>query len=377
VTVEIFVMASFQPTEEQQLIRDTITDFSREQIRPVARDADESGQIPSALVQQAWELGLVQSPIPEAFGGAGETPSAVTGCLVCEELGWGDLSIALHVLAPRLVIQPVLALGNDIQQRNIFPAYTGRHFTAGTAAIVEPRFGFDVNELATIATQQGSDFILNGTKCFVPLAADAQHVLAYARSNDELSAFVVPRGTPGLTILEREQNMGLKAVATYELTLDNCRVPATARLEGNLSPLLNRSRVALASLGVGVARAAFEYARDYAKERRAFGSAIAQKQAIAFMLAEMALEIDAARLLTWEAAWKIDAGQDIDSGSSTVSGATREACTAKNYAANMALKVTDNAVQVLGGHGYIRDHLVELWLRNARGFATFEGLTII
>ncbi len=370
-------MASFQPTEEQQLIRDTVAAFSREQIRPVARDADESGQIPSALVQQAWELGLVQSPIPETFGGAGEVPSAVTGALVCEELGWGDLSIALHVLAPHLVIQPVLALGTATQQQQVFSAYTGQHFTAGTAAIVEPRFGFDVNELATTATPHANDFIVNGTKCFVPLAADAQHVLVYAQANDGLSAFVIPRGAPGLTISEREKNMGLKAVATYELTLDNCRVPAAARLEGNLAPLLNRSRVALASLAVGVARAAFEYARDYARERRAFGSAIAQKQAIAFMLAEMALEIDAARLLTWEAAWKIDAGQDTGSGTGTVSGATREACIAKNYATNMVLKVADNALQVLGGHGYIRDHLVELWVRNARGFATLEGVAIV
>jgi alkylation response protein AidB-like acyl-CoA dehydrogenase len=138
------------------------------------------------------------------------------------------------------------------------------------------------------------------------------------------------------------------------------------RLSGDFKPLHNRSRVALASMAVGVARAAFEYARDYAKERRAFGQAIAQKQAIAFMLAEMAIEIDATRLLTWEAAWKIDRGED----------ATREACLAKNYAANMALKVTDNAVQVLGGHGYIRDHLVELWLRNGRGFAVFEGMAM-
>jgi alkylation response protein AidB-like acyl-CoA dehydrogenase len=370
-------MASFQPTEEQQLIRDTIASFAREQIRPVARDADESGQIPSALIQHAWDLGLVQSPIPETFGGAGETPSAITGALVCEELGWGDLSIALHVLAPRLVLQPVLALGNTTQQQQVFPSYTGPHFTAGTAALVEPRFGFDVNELATTATQQGNDFLLNGTKCFVPLAADAQHVLVYARSNAGLNAFVVPQGTPGLTVAEREKNMGLKAVATYELTLDNCRLPATARLAGSLAPQLNRSRVALASLAIGVARAAFEYARDYAKERQAFGTAIAQKQAVAFMLAEMALEIDAARLLTWEAAWKIDAGQDTASTTSTVSGATREACIAKNYAANMVLKVTDNAVQVLGGHGYIRDHLVELWLRNARGFAMLEGLAIV
>lgn len=367
-------MAGFQPTEEQQLIRDTVATFAREQIRPVAREADETGQIPSSLIQQAWELGLVQSTIPEAFGGVGESPSAITGSLVCEELAWGDLSIALHVLAPRLVTQPIIALGTETQQQ-VLSAYTGSEFTAGSAAVIEPRFGFDINELTTTATSKGEEVLLNGSKCLVPLAADAHHLVVYARAADGLSAFVIPRGTPGLMIREREKNMGLKAIATYELTLENCRVPASTRLVGNLSPVLNRSRVALASLAVGVARAAFEYATAYAKERRAFGSAIAQKQAIAFMLAEMAVEIDAARLLTWEAAWKIDAGQDVPTG--ILSAATREACLAKNYAASMALKVTDNALQVLGGHGYIRDHFVELWLRNARGFAMFEGMATV
>src|SRR5262245_36808954 len=367
-------MVSFQPTEEQQLIRETVASFAREQIRPAARDADETGQIPGSVAQQAWDLGLIQSTIPETFGGAGENPSALTGALVCEELGWGDLSLALHILAPWLVTQPLILLGTEEQQQ-VLPGYIGTAFTAGTAAIMEPRFGFDVNELAATATRSGGDFVLNGTKCLVPLAAEAQHVLVYVRDDEGLSAFIVPQSTPGLMITDREKNMGLKAIATYELTLENCRVPARARMSGNLSTLLNRSRVALAALATGVARAAFEYARDYAKERRAFGTAIAQKQAIAFMLAEMATEIDATRLLTWEAAWKIDAGQDVPVES--LSAATREACLAKNYAANMVLKVTDNAVQILGGHGYIRDHPVELWLRNGRGFATFEGLAMV
>jgi acyl-CoA dehydrogenase len=368
-------MVNFQPTEEQQLIRETVASFAREQIRPLAHEADETGQIPSTLIQQAWELGLVQSTIPEIYGGVGETPSAVTGALVCEELAWGDLSIALHVLAPQLLIQPILALGNEEQKQRLLPTYAGTTFTAGTAAIMEPRFGFDVNELAVTAVREQETFVINGIKCYVPLAAEAQHLLIYTRTAERPSAFVVPRDTPGVTVAEREKNMGIKAIATYEVTLANCRVPYSAQLEGSLSPLLNRSRVAIASLAVGVARAAFEYARDYAKDRRAFGVAIGQKQAIAFMLAEMATEIDAARLLTWEAAWKIDAGLDTPQGE--VSGATREACLAKNYAANMALKVADNAVQILGGHGYIRDHPVEMWLRNARGFATFEGLAIV
>jgi acyl-CoA dehydrogenase len=365
----------FQPTEEQQLIRETVASFAREQIRPAARDADETGQIPGALVQQAWDLELIQSTIPEAFGGAGESPSALAGALVCEELGCGDLAIALHILAPWLVTLPLIILGTKEQQQQVLPRYSGAAFTAGTAAVMEPRFGFEVTELATTTARNNGDFILNGAKCLVALAAEAQHVLVYASDDENLSIFIVPQGTPGLIVTEREKNMGLKAVATYELRLENCRVPARARMTGNLSTLLNRSRVALAALATGVARAAFEYARDYAKERRAFGTAIAQKQAIAFMLAEMATEIEATRLLTWEAAWKIDAGQDVPVGS--LSAATREACLAKNYAANMVLKVTDNAVQILGGHGYIRDYPVELWLRNGRGFAMFEGLAMV
>jgi len=359
-------MISFQPSEEQQLVRDTVASFAHEQIRPAAREADESGHIPEALVQQAWELGLVQNVIPEAQGGYGDQRSAITSALVCEELAWGDLSIALHVLAPRLAIYPVLELGSDAQRQEILPAYTGAQFTAGTAAVMEPRFNFDLAELDTTAKRENGHFVLNGRKCYVPLAAEAQHTIIYARGDAGLSAFAVPRGTAGLGIGEREKNMGLKALATYEVQLDNCRVPAGAQISGDFTPLFNRSRVALASLAVGVARAAFEYARDYAKERHAFGMAIARKQAIAFMLAEMAIEIDATRLLTWEAAWKIDRGEN----------ATREACLARNYAANMVLKVTDNALQVLGGHGYIRDHLVELFLRNGRGFATFEGLAV-
>ena len=359
-------MVSFQPSEDQQMVRDTVAAFAAEQVRTASRDADERNEVPVALAQQAWELGIVQSAIPEQYGGAGDTLSAITSALVCEELGWGDLSIALHILAPRLVVYPVLALGTEAQKKEILPVYAGAEFTPGTAAVMEPDFRFDANEPATTAVRRNGDWVLNGAKCYVPLVSDARHTLVYARAEDGLGAFVVPAGNPGVNVAEREKNMGIHALATYELTLEDCVVPASARLSGELKPLLNRSRVALASLAVGVARAAFEYARDYAKDRHAFGVAIAQKQAIAFMLAEMATEIDAARLLAWEAAWKIDRGED----------ATREACLAKNYADNMVLKVTDNAVQILGGHGYIRDHMVELWLRNGRGFAVFQGLAM-
>jgi len=368
-------MVSFQPSEEQQLVRDTVAAFAREQIRVVAREVDETGSIPNSVIQQGWELGLVTAAIPEVLGGGGDTRSAVTGALVAEELGWGDLAIALHILAPRLLVYPFLEMGTEEQKREFLPAFAGPRFRAATAALMEPRFGFDPAEMTTTAQREDGYYVLNGAKCYVPLAQSAEAILVYARIGntgyENVAGFLVPRDTPGLSVAEREKNMGLRGIETYELVLEDCRVPAANRLGGergcDFARILNECRVGLAALAVGVARAAFEYARDYAKQRKAFGVYIAQKQAIAFMLAEMAIEIDASRLLTWEAAWKLDRGED----------ATREAVLAKQYAANTALRVADCAVQILGGHGYIRDHPVEMWLRNARGFAIFEGLAIV
>ncbi|HEY8516647.1 MAG TPA: acyl-CoA dehydrogenase family protein [Candidatus Binatia bacterium] len=363
-------MFDLELTEDQKLVQETVASFARAEIRPAARDADETGTIPSHLAEKGYELGLVSSAIPEEHGGFGEQRSAVTGAIVLEELGWGDLSIALQLLAPRLVVYPLLEAGTPEQRAKLLPAFA-KGYRAATAAVVEPRFDFDTVEFATTATPQNGGFVLNGTKCFVPLAAESETLLVVAQQGEGPAAFLVDRNTPGVTVSEREKNMGLKALPTYEVTFENVRLPAEARLGGergaDVERLLNLSRIALGSLAVGVARAAFEYARDYAKERKAFGVAIAQKQAIAFMLAEMAIEIDATRLLLWEAAWMLDKGLP----------ATREAVLAKRYASNMVLKVTDNAVQVLGGHGYVRDHPVELWLRNARGFTSFEGMAIV
>jgi acyl-CoA dehydrogenase len=376
-------MISFDLSEDQTLAKETVGAFALEQMRPAARDADERGEVPSTVIAKAWELGLVASAIPEAYGGFGDARSALTGAIVLEELGYGDLSIALHVLAPRLLVYPLLEHGNDEQKKRLLPSFTQAEFRAATAAVLEPSMNFDLSALGATATSEKGRYVLRGRKAFVPLAEGSETLLVYARRADAgpagtpldgyraVEGFLVERGTPGLEISAPEKNMGIKALRTHELTLSDVQVPAEARLGGNdgidFARLMNRSRVAVAALAVGVARAAYDYARDYAKERKAFGVAIAQKQAIAFMLAEMAIEIDAARLLVWEAAWAIDRDRE----------ATREAYLAKHYAANMALKVCDNAVQVLGGHGYIRDHLVELWLRNARGFATFEGLAIV
>ena len=369
-------MIDFELSEEQQMIRDSVGSFAREEIRPAARPADESGAIPPELIAKAWQLGLVRGPIPEKFGGDGGERSAVTGAIVAEELGFGDLAIALAVLAPRLLAYPVLEMGTDDQRAKYLKRFTGDSFVAASAALMEPRYDFDLTAPQASARRDGASFMLNGAKCMVPLAKESDTILIYAATDPGagfagVDGFIVPRDAQGVSVSEREKNMGLKALATYGVTLKDCLVNADARLGGeqraNYSRLMSEGRVALCAIAVGMMNAAFEYARDYAKERKAFGVPIATKQAIAFMLADMAIEIDAARLLVWEAASHLDHGED----------ALKESYLAKNYVAASALKVTDNAVQALGGHGYIREHPVEMWLRNARGLSALDGLATV
>jgi len=359
----------FEFDEEQQLIRETVNSFAAERIRTAAREADELGAVPEALVASAWELGLIQGSVPEAYGGyASGAPSAVTGALVAEGLAEGDLSIALHLLSPRLVVDPVLVLGTDAQKHRILPEYLDARFVAGSAAVVEPRMNFHFTKMQTTARRDGQDWVLDGDKCMVPLARTAPNIVVYAKDDaGALTAFVVPSGTAGLEIGEREKMLGLHALELYPLSLRGCRVPDAARLPGDASVMLRRARVAQSAMAVGVAKATLDYAINYAKERDAFGVKIAQKQAIAFMLADMATETDAARLLNWEAAWNLDQGND----------SAREVALAHRYCADMVMTVTDNGLQVLGGHGFIRDHPSEMWVRNGRGFATFEGIACV
>ena len=370
-------MIGFDLTDEQKMIRETVAAFAIEEVRPAARQADESGTIPDALIARGAELGLVRGSIPEDFGGYGDTRSAVTGAIVLEELAYGDLSIALHLLAPRLLAFPLIEAGTDAQRERFLNPLAAEQFSPASAALMEPKFDFEPSLMETTARRDGDGaFVLNGAKCCVPLAAQSNTILIYATAMADrglagVEAFIVPRDTPGLTISKREKNMGLKGLETFELALKDCRLPLDARLGGdpgcNFTRFLSQSQVAMAAMAVGVARAAYDYARAYAKERKAFGAPIATKQAIAFMLAEMAIEIDATRLLVWEAAWHLDNGKD----------ALKESSRARNYAASSSLMVADNALQVLGGHGYIREHPVEMWLRNARGFAVLEGLAIV
>lgn len=366
-------MVSFDLTPEQRLLADTASTFARDRIRPAAREADESGDLPFQLVDTAWQIGFIQASIPESYQGFGGPRAALNGALFAEQLAWGDLSLAMAALSPALVAFPLLSNGTDDQKSELLPRFTGDSFPYATAALLEPCYQFDPQHLTTSARAEGNAFVLNGKKCFVPLADQAGLLLVYAQDSTSggPQGFLLERGTAGLHVGEREKNMGIKALPSYELSLVDCRVPAARRLGGSsgcdYASILDYSRIALAAMAVGLARGAFEYARDYAKDRHQFGEPVASRQAIAFMLADMAIDVDASRLMVWEAAWKLDRGQQ----------ATREVYLAKLYADDMVLKVSDGAVQTLGGHGYIREHPVEMWLRNARGFATFDGLATV
>jgi alkylation response protein AidB-like acyl-CoA dehydrogenase len=365
-------MYSFDPTEEQQMLIDAVHKFAVTDLRAAAHEAEESRELPKKLIGKGWELGLLQASIPESYGGFGER-SAVTGVLAVEEMAFGDLALSLAVLAPGLFATPILLTGTEEQKKEYLPKVIAGDWAPYTAALTEFAFDFDPHELKTSATFNNDEYLLNGEKAFVPFAKDAEMMLVYANLDGATQGFIVPKDADGLTVSdEREKLMSLNALPMVRVKLDGVKVPAANRVGGasgmDFELVLASMRVASAAAAVGVANAAFEYSRDYAKEREVFGVKVAQKQAIAFMLAEMRTEIEAIRLLTWEAAWKLDQGRE---------DASNDAYLAATGAADMAMMVTDRAVQILGGHGYIREHPVEMWMRNGRGFATFTGLVIV
>ncbi|MCP4141483.1 MAG: acyl-CoA dehydrogenase [Chloroflexi bacterium] len=361
-------MYSFEPNEEQQMLIDAVSRYAESDLRPVAEEAEEEGKFPDGLVEKGWEMGVLQASIPEEYGGFGEY-SSVTGALAAEELAYGDLPGALAVMTPNLFVLPILLAGSEAQKEKFIPPVIEMEWKAYTAALIEPFFDFDPTDLKTTAVADGDGFVISGKKTYVPHAADAEMMIVYANIGGVTQGFIVPAGAEGLTVSEEENKlMSMSALPQYDVLLENVRVPAENRLEGDFEAVLAASRVGLAALALGVAKASLDYAIEYAKDREVFGVKVAQKQAIAFMMAEMVTEIEATRMLTWEAAWMLDNNKEE---------AHKSAYLASISAIDMVMMVTDRGVQILGGHGYIREHPVERWMRNGRGFATFTGLAIV
>lgn len=366
-------MISFTPTEEQQMLVDAVRRYATNNVRPVAHESDEGGAFPEAVIRTGWEIGILPGNIPEDLGGFGESYSALTGALAYEELAFGDLSLAMHVMTPALVAMPIMLEGTDAQREEFMELFLDETPPPLTAALIEPRILFTPDKLQTTAARHNGGYVLSGKKAYVPLAEGADWILVYAWNEEagKVDGFLVRGDAAGLTVGPREKLMGVQALPTYPVTLENVAVDAAYRLGGetgaNFARLQAHSRVALAAMAVGVMRGATEYAIQYAKEREQFGAPIATKQAIAFMLADCAIEVDSTRLMVWEAAWQLDQGAD----------AVKESYLAKQYADKAAVMVTDAGVQTLGGYGYIREYPAERWLRNARGFATFYGMAML
>lgn len=362
-------MYSFEPSEEQQMLIEAVGKYAVNDLRPAAHDAEETRELPRKLVEKGWELGFLQASAPEAYGGFGER-NAVTGVLAVEEMAFGDLAGALAVMTPSLFATPILLGGSEEQKQEYLPKIVGGDWAPYTAALMEMSFDFDPNALKTSAKANGDNYTLNGEKVFAPFAKDAEALIVYANLDGVTQGFIVKKGSAGLSISEdREKVMGLNALPMYRVKLENVTADRLGGASGHdFELILSAMRVASAAAALGVARSSFEYAKNYAKEREAFGVKIAQKQAIAFMLAEMATEMEAIRLLTWEAAWKLDTGRE---------DAANAAYLAFTGACDMAMMVTDRGVQIYGGHGYIRENPVELLMRNGRGFPMLLGLAIV
>lgn len=362
----------FGMSEEQSSMKDTVAKLVKSMVAGnPAHDMDEAKQLPREIIDKVWELGATVSTVPEEYGGYGMEYSPIMNTILLEELAAGDMALAIASTLPSTFIYTILQMGTDEQKKKYLPSYCTPTYQTCTVALNEPQFRFDAVSLETKAVKNGGKYIINGKKCFVPMAKDSGHMLVAADIDGKMDLFIVEGNNPGLKIGEREKNLGMYALDSFPVVLENCEVPADDRVGGDhgcdYSRFLQKTRIAMSAIGTGVSRASYEYAREYAKERVQFGEPIASRQAIAFMIAEMAYEVDAMRLMTWKAASALEAGRD----------AKKEAYLAKLYAGEMTMKLTDFGVQILGGHGYIRENPVERYYRNGRGIAILEGMATV
>jgi len=362
---------SFDLTEEQQALQELAHDFAERELRPIAREWDEREDFPRELLRQAAALGLTSHAIPAEYGGGGA--SAVTSALVAEELSWGCAGLAAPIGATMFPVRPLLRAGNEEQRQRWLPRLASEEGCLAAIAFTEPGAGSDVAGMVATARRHGDGYVLNGEKCYVTNGGIADVTLVFAKLDGAVTAFVLEAGDQGVRTGRKEPKLGLRASYTGSILLDDAYLPADRLLgaEGEgLAIALDffmHSRPQVAASAVGIARAAFEYATAYANERRAFGNPLLAKQGVSFKLADMAIGVEAARLLVWRAAAALDAGRDAGLLGSF----------AKAFAADTAMSVATDAVQVLGGAGIMRDHPVEKWLRDAKVLQIVEGTSEI
>jgi alkylation response protein AidB-like acyl-CoA dehydrogenase len=361
----------FDLSAEQQALRDLAHDFAEKELRPIAREWDEREDCPRELLGKAAALGLTSHAIPSEYGGGGV--SAVTSSLIAEELSWGCAGLSAPIGATMFPVRPLLRSGTEAQKRRWLPRLAAEEGCLTAIAFTEPGAGSDVAGIQATARREGEDYVLGGEKCYVTNGGIAELTIVFAKLDGAITAFLLEAGDPGVSAGRKEPKLGLRASYTGSILLDEARIPADRLVGeegGGLAIALDffmHSRPQVAASAVGIARAAFEYATAYANERRAFGKPLIAKQGVSFKLADMAMQVEAARLLVWRAAAALDAGEDAGLLGSY----------AKAFAGDVAMSIATDAVQVLGGAGIMRDHPVEKWMRDAKVMQIVEGTSEI
>jgi acyl-CoA dehydrogenase len=367
-------MVDFSLTEEQMALRELAHDFAEREIRPVAWEYDREATWPGSVIEKAWEVGLMNAHIPEAYGGAGA--SFMDGVLIEEELGWGCSGIGTSISCNGLAAAPVV-LGGSEQVKKTYLGMLVEAPRLASFCLTEPDAGSDVSGMRTHAVRRHDKYVINGSKTFITNGGYADWYTVYAKTDpaagrNGISAFVVPRDA-GVVVDKHEDKMGQRASNTATISFHDVEVPA-----GNLlgdenhgfrlaMMTLDRTRPGVAAMAVGIARAAFELAVGYSKERVQFGVPIAMHQAIQFLIADMATKVHVARLATWNSAVLLDQGRRN----------TLESSHAKRFAADSAMEVTTDAVQIYGGYGFIKDYPVEKLMRDAKIMQLYEGTSQI
>ena len=367
-------MVDFTLTDEQKDLREMAHNFAEKEMRKVAWDFDKEGTWPQEIIEKAWEVGLMNTHTPEKYGGPGL--HYLSGTLIEEELGWGCSGIGTSLAANGLASAPV-ALGGSEEIKAEYLGMLTEEPKLASFCLTEPDAGSDVSGMKTTATRKGDKWVITGSKCFITNGQYADWYTVYAKTDKEaghrgISAFVVPRDDT-VVIDKKEDKLGQRASNTATVTFNETEIPADNLLgEENKGfklamMTLDRTRPGVAAMAVGIARSAFEFACEYSKERQQFGVPIAMHQAVSFMIADMATKIEAGRLLTWQSASRLDNGLRN----------TLEASHAKRFAADSAMEVATDAVQVYGGYGFIKEYPVEKIMRDAKIMQLYEGTSQI
>ncbi|HEY1441634.1 MAG TPA: acyl-CoA dehydrogenase family protein, partial [Mycobacterium sp.] len=351
---------------------ETLEEFAEEVLRPAAHDADEAATYPPDLIAKAAELGITAINIPEDFEGITAHRSSVTNVLVAEALAYGDMGLTLPILAPGGVASALTHWGSADQQATYLPEFAGENVPQACVAIAEPQPLFDPTRLKTTAVRTPSGYRLDGVKSLVPAVGDAELFIVGAQLNGKPALFIVESSAKGLTV-KADPSMGIRSAALGQVELAGVSVPLNARLgeddatDDDYSEALALSRLGWAALAVGTSHAVLDYVVPYVKEREAFGEPIARRQAVAFMCANIAIELDGLRLITWRGAARAEQGLPF----------IREAALAKRLGADKGMQIGLDGVQLLGGHGYTKEHPVERWYRDLRAIAVAEGVVVI